>query len=162
MCSSSGRLLKIEKYRVDSKRQCNLLLVFSWEAIKITAKLISPPQMWTEMGWSCTVLCISEYVLLRRGMTLSIGMVAPVVQMFLSLFYFLQWKDVHTLCCPFQSCQLIYSVQSFSSVFRLSGFLLGYVQYLLRRVRLHLYLQWDQEAMLHHTNTATITNLTKC
>lgn len=44
---SFGRLLKIGKYKVDSReRQSNLL--FSWEAIKITAKLVSPPQTWTE------------------------------------------------------------------------------------------------------------------
>lgn len=37
------------KYKVDnSDRQSNLLSVLSWEAIKITTRLISSPQLWTE------------------------------------------------------------------------------------------------------------------
>lgn len=41
---SSGKLIKIGKNKVDSSEgQSNLLFVFSWEAIKITSKLIRPP-----------------------------------------------------------------------------------------------------------------------
>lgn len=44
--------------------------------------------------------------------------------------------------------------------FHLRGFLLGYyILCLLRGVRLHLYLEQDQED-IHHTNTAPISSLT--
>ena len=97
-------------------------------------------------------------------MKLSIGMVAPVVQMFLFIILFsaVERRAHAVLSISELSADLQCAELQRLCVFRLSGFLLGYVQCLLRRVRLHLYLQWDQEAMLHHTNTATITNLTKC
>lgn len=104
------------------------------------------------MGWSCRVLR-EEFVLVSEGGKLYI------IQMFLC---FLQPRThAVMLSVSKPSAGPARLRAELRRLFHPSGFLLGYIQCLLRGVRLHLYLEQDQEA-IHHTNTATITGLAKC
>ncbi len=104
---SSGRLLKIGKYKADSGgRQCNLLFVFSWEAIKITAKLISPTQTWTEEENGPEVQ--SALSLCRYPPETGNFSFASVIQMFLS-FLFSSWQ---TWCAHTHHCVVHFKADS--------------------------------------------------